>query len=89
MPTPAQCSCGGEFANPQKQLLSGMYVRVLTRLSQQPKAILIPQRAVSRSTDGQAQVWLRNAQGQAELRTVSTGVMQGHLWQINCGFARW
>lgn len=75
----------GEFANPDQQLLAGMYVRVLTRLSQQAKAILIPQRAVSRSTDGQAQVWLRNAQGQAELRTVSTGVMRGQLWQITAG----
>ncbi len=75
----------GEFANPDRQLLAGMYVRVLTQLNQQSNAILIPQRAVSRSTDGQAQVWLRNTQGQAELRTVSTGVMQGPLWQITAG----
>lgn len=77
----------GEFANPQQQLLAGMYVRVVVRQFSSTQAILIPQRAVQRSGNGQAQVWVINANDQAEPRTIQTGEMVGSQWHVLKGLA--
>lgn len=77
----------GEFANKDQQLLPGMYVKVRTRLGFEPNAILIPQRAVSRNTQGQQQVWVMNSKGEVEPRVVTTGVMVHSDWQITAGIA--
>jgi len=75
-------SLRGEFANPQQQLLAGMYVRVAVRQFSSTQAILIPQRAVQRGGDGQAQVWVVNASGQAEPKNIQTGEMIGSQWHV-------
>ncbi|HCE5980155.1 TPA: HlyD family secretion protein, partial [Pseudomonas aeruginosa] len=49
------------------------------------QAILVPQRAVRRSSDGSAQVMVVGADERAEARSVGTGVMQGSRWQITEG----
>ncbi|MCR3765773.1 HlyD family secretion protein, partial [Pseudomonas aeruginosa] len=49
------------------------------------RAILVPQRAVRRGSDGTAQVMVVGADERAEARDVSTGVMQGSRWQITEG----
>jgi multidrug efflux system membrane fusion protein len=77
----------GEFTNPQQQLLAGMYVRVVVRQFSSTQAILIPQRAVQRSGDGQAQVWVINANDQAEPRIIQTGEMIGSQWHVLQGLA--
>lgn len=74
-----------EFANKDSQLLPGMYVKVRTRISFVPDAILIPQRALSRDHQGQQWVWIQNKNGEAEPREVRTGVMVGKDWQITAG----
>lgn len=77
-----QITLRGSFDNPDRALLPGMYVRVRTPQSQNQNAILVPQRAVQRSSDGQANVMVIGSNHTAETRPVKTGVMQGSRWQI-------
>jgi len=77
----------GEFPNPDGLLLPGMYVRVRVAQGSDPAAILVPQRAVQRGTDGQAQVMLVSADGTVESRAVRTGAMHGGRWHIIDGLA--
>lgn len=74
----------GRFNNADGTLLPGMYVRVRAPQGTDDHAILVPQRAVQRGSDGQARV-LVAANGIAEARIVQTGVMQGARWQITEG----
>ena len=77
-----QVSLRGEFANPDVLLLPGMYVRVQTRQGVDPQAILVPQRAVTRSTDGKPQVLLVGEGDVVQTRLVRTGTMRGADWHI-------
>ena len=79
-----QIALRGRFDNPQGVLLPGMYVRVRTPQGNSD-AILVPQRAVLRATDGQASVMVLGAENIVEARPVTTGVMQGARWQITDG----
>lgn len=76
-----QIALRGRFDNPQGVLLPGMYVRVHAPQGDS-NAILVPQRAVQRASDGQASVMLLGAENVVEVRPVTTGVMQGSRWQI-------
>lgn len=82
-----QVSVRGEFANPDVLLLPGMYVRVETQQGVDPNAILVPQRAVTRSTDGKPQVMLVGKDDVVESRAVQTGTMRGSDWHIVDGLA--
>lgn len=82
-----QVSVRGEFANPDVLLLPGMYVRVHTQQGVDPDAILVPQRAVTRSTDGKPQVMLVGKDDVVESRAVQTGTMRGSDWHITDGLA--
>lgn len=82
-----EVSLRGVFGNADGVLLPGMYVRVTTPQGSDPEAILVPQRAVQRATDGSAQVLVVGADGRAEARPVRTGVMQGSRWRIEQGLA--
>lgn len=72
----------GQFPNEDGLLLPGMYVRVHVGQGTDPRAILVPQRAVLRSIDGQAQVMVVGKDDVVEARSVRTGVMRGADWQI-------
>ncbi|WP_103102933.1 MexC family multidrug efflux RND transporter periplasmic adaptor subunit [Pseudomonas sp. LFM046] len=80
-----QVSLRGKFANPDGILLPGMYVRVVAPQGVDNQAILVPQRAVQRGSDGAAHVLVIGADGRAEARGVKTGVMQDSRWQIREG----
>lgn len=82
-----QVSVRGEFANPDVLLLPGMYVRVQTQQGVDANAILVPQRAVTRSTDGKPQVLLVGKDDVVESRLVQTGTMRGSDWHITDGLA--
>lgn len=83
----SQVSLRGRFPNPEGVLLPGMYVYVAIPQAKDAAAILIPQRAVQRSADGQAQVLLIGKDGTVEPRPVKTGVMHDSRWQITEGLA--
>ncbi|KPZ14883.1 hypothetical protein ALO94_200753 [Pseudomonas syringae pv. spinaceae] len=80
-----QVSLRARFANPKGVLLPGMYVRVRTPQRVDANAILVPQRAVQRSSDGAARVLVIAQDGTAEARPVKTGAMQDSRWQITEG----
>ncbi|EPN18173.1 efflux RND transporter periplasmic adaptor subunit [Pseudomonas syringae] len=83
--TTGQVSLRARFANPKGVLLPGMYVRVRTPQRVDANAILVPQRAVQRSSDGAARVLVIAQDGTAEARPVKTGAMQDSRWQITDG----
>jgi multidrug efflux system membrane fusion protein len=80
-----QVTLRGRFDNADGTLLPGMYVRVRTPQGTDRQAILVPQRAVQRGSDGEARVMVVGTGGLAEARAVRTGVMQGARWQITEG----
>ncbi|MCP1651437.1 MexC family multidrug efflux RND transporter periplasmic adaptor subunit [Pseudomonas nitroreducens] len=82
-----QVSLRGKFDNADGLLLPGMYVRVTAPQGTDAKAILVPQRAVQRATDGTAHVLVIGAENRVETRQVQTGAMQGSRWQISQGLA--
>ncbi|AKN25690.1 RND multidrug efflux membrane fusion protein MexC precursor [Stutzerimonas stutzeri] len=82
-----QVSLRGKFDNADSLLLPGMYVRVTAPQGTDAKAILVPQRAVQRATDGTAHVLVIGADSRVETRPVVTGAMQGSRWQISQGLA--
>jgi len=80
-----QVTLRGRFDNRDGILLPGMYVRVRTPQGTDQQAILVPQRAVQRGSDGMARVMVVGTDNLAEVRSVRTGVMQGSRWQISEG----
>lgn len=56
--------------NPQRQLLPGMFVRARIARGAPADTVLVPQQAVLRSSDGQAQVWVIDGARKASLRPV-------------------
>jgi len=80
-----QVSLRGIFPNQDDVLLPGMYVRVRVGQGIDPKAILVPQRAVHRDLDGKASIMIVSKDGAVEKRYVSTGKMYGSQWHIMNG----
>ncbi|AOV06081.1 efflux RND transporter periplasmic adaptor subunit [Delftia tsuruhatensis] len=80
-----QMALRGRFDNRDGMLLPGMYVRVTVGQGVDPAAILVPQRAVQRSTDGQAHVLVVDGQDTLQMRPVQTAAMHGVQWQISAG----
>lgn len=80
-----QVSLRGEIANPDGLLLPGMYVRVRTEQGVDPKAILVPQRAVQRGSDGKAHVLVVGEDDTVVRNEVQTGAMYGANWHIATG----
>ena len=83
--TTGQVTLRGEFPNPDGELLPGMYVRVQIEQGVMPRAIAVPQQAVQRGSDGQAQVYVVRSDGTAELRPVRTGRVVGNRWVVEQG----
>ncbi len=81
-PGTGQVTMRGRFANEDRLLLPGMYVRVSAPQGTDHQAVLLPQRAIQRDRQGQAQVWVVNSENQLELRPVQTGDMYTSRWHI-------
>lgn len=84
-PGTGQISLRGEFANADGVLLPGMYVRVQAPRGLNKQAMLVPQRAVQRTSGGGAHVLVMGADARVEVRKVKTGAMQDSRWQISEG----
>jgi membrane fusion protein (multidrug efflux system) len=84
-PTTGQVTLRAEFPNPKGDLLPGMYVRVRVEQAIREAAVTVPQRAVLRTETGQAQVYVVNAEGTAELRNVTLGAVTGSDWVVETG----
>ncbi|MFJ4142707.1 efflux RND transporter periplasmic adaptor subunit [Pseudomonas sp. NPDC089734] len=75
-----------QFANPDRLLLPGMYVRAVLEQARDDKAILVPQRAVSRSASGVTSV-LVVVNGKVEQRVLTIDRAVGNQWWVTSGLA--
>ncbi len=73
------------FPNPQRMLLPGMFVRVMTPQATVPNGILALQDGISRDAKGNATALVVGADGKAEMRTVTAGQAIGDKWLITAG----
>jgi len=74
-----------EVANPERLLLPGMYVRAIIEQGIAENSFLIPQRAVTRNTKGEAVATIVTTEGKAEQRVLSVGQSVGNNWLVNSG----
>ena len=80
-PSSGQITLRAEVPNPQGLLLPGMYVRGRLEQAQAGGAILLPQQAVQRGSDGD-RVWVVVADGKLSTRTVKLGGARGGDWVV-------
>lgn len=73
------------FANPERNLLPGMYVRARVIAGVDPKAILIPQRAVTRNPRGEAIAMFVDKDGKVEQRVLKVAQAIGPNWLVDDG----
>jgi membrane fusion protein (multidrug efflux system) len=73
------------FPNPQHLLLPGMFVRGQLSQGIQSRAILIPQRAVSRDDRGRPTVMIVGKNNMAELRVIQADRTSGDNWVVTGG----
>jgi membrane fusion protein (multidrug efflux system) len=73
------------FPNPRGELLPGMFVRARIEQGEDPQAILVPQRAVSRDNRGQATVLVVGADHKVERRQVVADRVVGDSWRVVSG----
>ncbi|RYX98472.1 MAG: efflux RND transporter periplasmic adaptor subunit [Bradyrhizobiaceae bacterium] len=83
--TTGSVSTRAVFANPERSLLPGMYVRARVIAGVDPKAILIPQRAVSRNPRGEAVAMFVDKDGKIEQRILKVAQAIGPNWLIDDG----
>lgn len=72
--------------NPTGELLPGMYVRAMLQEGVDPKALLVPQRAVTRDSSGEASA-LVVTQGKVELRKLQIARAVRDTWLVAAGIA--
>lgn len=75
------------FPNPDNLLLPGMYVRAEIREGRLNDAILVPQKAVTFDREGEASVFVVNADKVVEKRTIVIPRNVGNRWLVESGLA--
>ena len=80
-----QVTLRGEFPNPKRELLPGMYVRVQIEQGIDTDAIAVPQQAIQRNGGGGSEVFVVRDDGRAVLQPVRTGSLQGGQWFVSEG----
>lgn len=73
------------FPNPDNILLPGMFVRATLPKGVTNDAILVPAKAVSRTPQGSAQVWVIDDNDVVNIRTVSADKLINNQWLITEG----
>ena len=77
-------SMRAEFANPNRTLLPGMYVRARLDQAVKEAAITVPQQAVVRSPEG-ASVMVVGPDNKVTPRPVTADLAQGNMWIVSSG----
>src|ERR1700761_5095951 len=80
-----QVTLRGEFANPKRELLPGMYVRVRIEQGIDSDAIAVPQQAVQRNVGGGSEVFVVKDDGRVAAQPVRTGAAQEGQWFVTEG----
>ena len=73
------------FPNPKQTLLPGMFVRAIVEEGINEKAILVPQRGVTRNPKGDAMVILVGAEEKVEPRQIKVARTVGDSWLVSEG----
>ncbi|MBS0221017.1 MAG: efflux RND transporter periplasmic adaptor subunit [Proteobacteria bacterium] len=77
-----QVTLRGEFPNPNRVLLTGMYVRVLVEQGIDSDSIALPQQAVQRNGAGGSEVFVVRSDNKVALQPVRLGPVQGGQWLV-------
>ena len=80
-----QVTLRGEFPNPKRELLPGMYVRVLIEQGIDADAIAVPQQAVQRNGGGGSEVFVVKDDDRVAVQPVRTGSVQDGQWFVTEG----
>lgn len=83
--TTGQVTLRGEFPNPKGDLLPGLYVRVRVEQAVRRNAIVVPQRAINRTMEGAAQVFVVGDGDTVEARDVKLGRVTSGNWIVEDG----
>lgn len=75
------------FPNPDHLLLPGMFVRAQIQEGTRSKAILVPQRGITRDRQGNATALVVTPENKVELRTLSAGRSVGSDWLVEEGLS--
>lgn len=75
------------FANPQRLLLPGMFVRASVSQGIDPGAVLVPAASVTRDRQGRATVLVVGADHKVVQREVRAGTLIGDHWVVDGGLA--
>jgi membrane fusion protein (multidrug efflux system) len=73
------------FPNPKQTLLPGMFVRAILEEGVSEKAVLIPQRGVTRNPKGEAMVMVVGAEEKVEPRVIKVARTIGENWLVSEG----
>ena len=84
-PSTGQVTLRGEFPNPEKELLPGMYVRVQIVQGVDPDALAVPQQAVRRNDAGASEVFVLRDDNRAVVQPIRVGRAVGNHWLIDAG----
>ena len=77
-----QVTLRGEFPNPKRELLPGMYVRVLIDQGVDSDAITVPEQAVQRNGGGGSEVFVVKDDNRVALQPVRLGAAQDGRWLV-------
>ena len=80
-----QVTLRGEFANPRRELLPGMYVRVRIEQGFDSDAIAVPQQAVQRNSSGDSEVFVVKDDNRVAPQPIRTGAVQDGQWLVTEG----
>jgi membrane fusion protein (multidrug efflux system) len=80
-----QVTLRGEFKNPKRELLPGMFVRVQIEQGRDPDAIVVPPQAIQRNSSGASEVFLVKDDNRIVSQPVRTGGLVDGQWLITDG----
>ncbi len=80
-----QVTLRGEFPNPKRELLPGMYVRVQIEQGIDSDAIAVPQQAIQRNSGGGSEVFVVKDDGRVTIQPVKIGSLQDGVWFVTDG----
>jgi len=74
-----------EFPNPNRRLLPGMYVRATIDIGENPTALLVPQKGVTRNPRGEPVAMVVGEGNKIEQRVLKTDRVIGNNWLVTDG----
>ncbi len=84
-PSTGQITLRGEFPNPKRELLPGMYVRVHIEQGIDKDALTLPQQAIRRNDTGGSEVYVLRDDNRVMVQPVGVGRMVDNQWIVQQG----